>query len=67
MSKNRHNFNGIAKGGSKKREAPFSLRLTFEERAKLEAAANGMAMCVAPSRGYIPMTARFLPRCADAA
>lgn len=44
MSKNRHNFNGIAKGGSKKREAPFSLRLTFEERAKLEAAANGMPL-----------------------
>lgn len=44
MTKTRHNFNEIAKGGSKKREAPFSLRLTFEERAKLEAAANGMPL-----------------------
>lgn len=29
---------------SKKREAPFSLRLTFEERAKLEEAANGIPL-----------------------
>jgi hypothetical protein len=36
-----HKFNKIAKG---KRDAPFSLRLTFEERAKLEAAANGVAL-----------------------
>lgn len=28
----------------KKREAPFSLRLTFEERARLEAAANGVPL-----------------------
>jgi hypothetical protein len=28
----------------KKREAPFSLRLTFEERAKLEKAANGIPL-----------------------
>ncbi len=28
----------------KRREAPFSLRLTFEERAKLEAAANGVPL-----------------------
>ena len=30
--------------GQRKREAPFSLRLTFEERAKLEAAANGVPL-----------------------
>ncbi|TCS60273.1 hypothetical protein EDD52_11593 [Primorskyibacter sedentarius] len=41
MSKSRHNHNNIAKGAEKKREAPFSLRLTFDERAKLEAAAAG--------------------------
>ncbi|QIE41178.1 hypothetical protein G5B39_03950 [Rhodobacteraceae bacterium SC52] len=29
---------------SKKREAPFSLRLTFEERAKLETAAKGVPL-----------------------
>jgi len=39
-----HNFNSLAKGASKKRDAPFSLRLTFEERAKLEAAANGVPL-----------------------
>lgn len=44
MTKSHHNFNDIAKGGRKKREAPFSLRLTFEERAKLEAAANGVPL-----------------------
>ena len=31
-------------GRLKKREAPFSLRLTFEERSKLEAAANGVPL-----------------------
>jgi hypothetical protein len=31
-------------GKRKKREAPFSLRLTFEERAKLEEAANGIPL-----------------------
>ncbi len=41
MTNTRHNFNKIAKG---KREAPFSLRLSFEERAKLEAAANGVPL-----------------------
>ncbi len=44
MTISRHNFNEIAKGGRKTREAPFSLRLTFEERAKLEAAANGVPL-----------------------
>jgi len=40
----RHDFNDLAKGERKKREAPFSLRLTFEERAKLEEAANGVPL-----------------------
>ncbi|TRW92133.1 hypothetical protein FNJ84_21245 [Paracoccus sp. M683] len=31
-------------GSRGKREAPFSLRLTFEERAKLEDAANGVPL-----------------------
>ncbi len=44
MTISRHNFNEIAKGECKKREAPFSLRLTFEERARLEAAANGVPL-----------------------
>ncbi|WP_299829383.1 hypothetical protein [uncultured Roseobacter sp.] len=39
-----HDFNWLAKSGKKKREAPFSLRLTFEERAKLEEAANGVPL-----------------------
>lgn len=34
-------FNKIAKG---KTPPPFSLRLTFEERARLEGAANGVAL-----------------------
>ena len=41
MTETHHNFNRLAKG---KRQAPFSLRLTFEERAKLEAAANGVSL-----------------------
>jgi hypothetical protein len=32
------------RGKQTKREAPFSLRLTFEERAQLEAAANGVPL-----------------------
>jgi hypothetical protein len=39
-----HDFNEVAKGKGKKREAPFSLRLTFEERAALEKAANGLSL-----------------------
>lgn len=31
-------------GSQRKCEAPFSLRLTFEERAKLEDAANGVPL-----------------------
>jgi hypothetical protein len=41
MTITRDDFNKVAKG---KREAPFSLRLTFDERAKLEAAANGVPL-----------------------
>ena len=48
MTNSRHNFNALGKKAAKKREAPFSLRLTFEERAKLEEAANGL-----PLGGYI--------------
>lgn len=33
-----------AKSRIRRREAPFSLRLTFEERSKLEAAANGLPL-----------------------
>lgn len=41
MKNSRLNFNELSKG---KTPAPFSLRLTFEERAKLEAAANGVPL-----------------------
>ncbi|MEZ5797911.1 MAG: hypothetical protein R3D63_10785 [Paracoccaceae bacterium] len=41
MKKTHHNFNQIAKG---KTPPPFSLRLSFEERAKLEEAANGVPL-----------------------
>lgn len=41
MMNSHHKFNKIAKG---KTPAPFSLRLTFEERAKLETAANGVPL-----------------------
>lgn len=41
MTKSRHNFNNVAKG---KTPTPFSLRLTFEERALLEEAANGVPL-----------------------
>ncbi len=41
MTKSHHNFNKISKG---KTPAPFSLRLTFEERALLEEAANGVPL-----------------------
>ena len=33
-----------SKGKNTKREAPFSLRLSFEERAQLEASANGVPL-----------------------
>ena len=42
MTHSRHEFNNLSgRKKSSKREAPFSLRLTFEERARLEAAAGG--------------------------
>ncbi|WP_171098166.1 hypothetical protein [Ruegeria sp. HKCCD7255] len=41
MSTSNNKFNTLAKG---KTPAPFSLRLTFEERAKLEEAANGLPL-----------------------
>lgn len=41
MTNSRHKYNTLAKG---KAPAPFSLRLTFEERAKLEEAANGVPL-----------------------
>lgn len=41
MTHSRHKFNTLAK---RKTPAPFSLRLTFEERAKLEEAANGLPL-----------------------
>lgn len=44
MTKSHHSFNALAKSRGKKREAPFSLRLTFEERAALKKAANGMPL-----------------------
>ncbi|UWQ73616.1 hypothetical protein [Leisingera sp. M658] len=47
MTNSRHNFNEIGESPAKapkKREAPFSLRLTFEERAQLEEAANGVPL-----------------------
>jgi hypothetical protein len=43
MTNLHHNFNDLAKKKTK-REAPFSLRLTFEERAALEAAAGDMPL-----------------------
>lgn len=45
MSDPRHKFNEIAAGiAKKKREAPFSLRLTFEERAALHKMAGDMPL-----------------------
>ena len=41
MKTSHRNFNKLSKG---KTPPPFSLRLTFEERAKLEEAANGMPL-----------------------
>ena len=41
MTHSRRDFNKLSKG---KTAAPFSLRLTFEERAKLEEAANGVPL-----------------------
>lgn len=44
MSTLSHDFNSNIEKVKKKREAPFSLRLTFEERAALEEAANGIPL-----------------------
>lgn len=46
MSTSGRNFNEIASGkaGKKKREAPFSLRLTFAERAALQKMAGDMPL-----------------------
>ncbi|QEW21490.1 hypothetical protein LA6_003701 [Marinibacterium anthonyi] len=41
MTKSHHNFNQVASGRKTKRDAPFSLRLSFDERIRLEAAADG--------------------------
>ena len=42
MTNSHHDFSKVA--NRKKTPAPFSLRLTFEERAKLEEAANGVPL-----------------------
>ncbi|WP_430449403.1 hypothetical protein [Rhodophyticola sp.] len=47
MTISRHNFNDIAAGkadANPKREAPFSLRLSFEERAALKKMAGDMPL-----------------------
>jgi hypothetical protein len=44
MTNLRHNFNALDDKQSKKREAPFSLRLSFEERAALRKAAGGVPL-----------------------
>ncbi|MEO0772962.1 MAG: hypothetical protein AAFZ04_07250 [Pseudomonadota bacterium] len=41
MKQTHHSFNDLSK---EKTPSPFSLRLTFEERAKLEEAANGVPL-----------------------
>ena len=46
MTNSHRDFNTLAASGKRKGKSPppFSLRLTFEERAKLEAAANGVPL-----------------------
>ena len=44
MTTSDNNINNLNKESSRKTPPPFSLRLTFEERAKLEAAANGLPL-----------------------
>ncbi len=44
MAISRHDFNKIASKPAKKREAPFSLRLSFEEKAALKKMAGDMAL-----------------------
>ena len=43
MAKSYHNFNHLSQK-QKKREAPFSLRLSFEERAALETVAGDIPL-----------------------
>ncbi len=44
MSTSNNNFNELAEKNGKRYAPPFSLRLTFEERARLERDAAGMAL-----------------------
>ena len=46
MTHSRHEFNNIAKAEAKKADypPPFSLRLTYEERARLDAERGGMTL-----------------------
>lgn len=44
MTISRHDFNKIASKPAKKRETPFSLRLSFEEKAALKKMAGDMAL-----------------------
>ena len=44
MTSSRHDFNKVAARPAKRREAPFSLRLSFEEKAALLEAANGLPL-----------------------
>ena len=44
MTISRHNFNEIASKPAKKREAPFSLRLSFEEKAALKEMAGDVPL-----------------------
>ena len=44
MTTSRHDFNKIAARPAGKREAPFSLRLSFDEKAALLDAANGVPL-----------------------
>jgi len=44
MTISRHNFNDIASKTAKKREAPFSLRLSFEEKAALKEMAGDVPL-----------------------
>ncbi len=44
MTNSHRDFNAVAAKRAKKREAPFSLRLSFEEKAALREAANGVPL-----------------------
>ena len=54
MTISRHNFNDIASKPVEKREAPFSLRLSFEEKAALKGMAGDVPLgayirCLVPA------------------